>query len=207
MTVGDYATYVFSRSKTERKEAEGRLSKHLIWNTKFGLSCVCFGFLTGAYLGGKHRALQFLAENAHRLPKTVGGWYFYHKYKNYEMVNAGIKSGLRYSVKFGLIGLSFSLAESGMEYIRSREDGLNAVFGGVGSALLVSGATRLGYYKRSLQFGLGIGLVIGLMQEMTALMTGKSLKYPNETRKKWTEYETGQWIQEMAYQILYTDKE
>lgn len=39
------------------------------------------GFCTGLYQAGKRSSLVFMAENAHRRPDTVQGWYFYNKTK------------------------------------------------------------------------------------------------------------------------------
>lgn len=44
--------------------------------TAFGL-----GFLTGMYNSANKAGLVFMAENAHRRPDTVQGWYFYNKTK------------------------------------------------------------------------------------------------------------------------------
>jgi hypothetical protein len=40
-----------------------------------------FGFGTGLYQSAKRSSLVFMAENAHRRPDTVQGWYFYNKTK------------------------------------------------------------------------------------------------------------------------------
>jgi Na+(H+)/acetate symporter ActP len=74
-----------------------------------------FGFASGAYLSGRQRSLQFLAENAHRLPKTVKGWYFYHKYKQHEAIHGAYKGGLRYALRFGFVGLMYCGTEALME--------------------------------------------------------------------------------------------
>jgi hypothetical protein len=39
------------------------------------------GFCTGLYQAAKRSSLVFMAENAHRRPDTVQGWYFYNKTK------------------------------------------------------------------------------------------------------------------------------
>lgn len=38
-------------------------------------------------------SLVYLAENAHRRPETVQGWYFYNKTKYYKMLLAGFRRG------------------------------------------------------------------------------------------------------------------
>ena len=41
------------------------------------------GSLLGFIRGTRSASLKFLAENAHRPPRTLQGWYFYNKTKNY----------------------------------------------------------------------------------------------------------------------------
>jgi hypothetical protein len=54
--------------------------------------------LYSAVSGFRFRGLQFLAENAHRAPRTKGEWYFYHKTKRYQMLAAGAPSLLLQSL-------------------------------------------------------------------------------------------------------------
>src|SRR5258708_475959 len=55
--------------------------------------CASAGMALGVYRGGRMAGLRFLAENAHRAPETVKGWYFYNKTKNYRVVYGGLKEG------------------------------------------------------------------------------------------------------------------
>ncbi|GAA5977377.1 hypothetical protein JCM11641_000079 [Rhodosporidiobolus odoratus] len=64
-------------------------------------AAVVFGFTSGLVSSSKLASKQFLAENAHRLPKTVQGWYFYQKTKNYRVLYAGLKGGLRTGARLG----------------------------------------------------------------------------------------------------------
>lgn len=59
------------------------------------------GFISGLASSAQLSSLQFTAENAHRQPRTLRGWYFYQKTKNYKVIWAGVKGGLR---KGGLLG-------------------------------------------------------------------------------------------------------
>ncbi|TNY21696.1 hypothetical protein DMC30DRAFT_350148 [Rhodotorula diobovata] len=83
-------------------------------------SAFLFGFTSGLVSSSKLAAKQFLAENAHRLPTTVQGWYFYQKTKNYRVLWAGIKGGLRTGARLALwTGAFLSLEESVDAGIRS----------------------------------------------------------------------------------------
>lgn len=60
--------------------------------------------------GGRAAGLRFLAENAHNPPKTVRGWYFYNKTKNYRMMWAGLRDGTRGAVSI----VSYFISPSSM---------------------------------------------------------------------------------------------
>ncbi|OZJ01816.1 hypothetical protein BZG36_04815, partial [Bifiguratus adelaidae] len=71
-----------------------------------------WGFVAGSYIGGRQSGLQYLAENAHRLPRTVQGWYFYHKTKNYKVMYGGIKRGARYAGQTGAVVMAYATLEA-----------------------------------------------------------------------------------------------
>ncbi len=131
-----YLSYLFSLDKESRETAKTSLPHQIIWSSSFTGYSSLAGFASGAYLGARTRSHQFLAENAHRLPKLVTGWYYYHKYKNNEMTLAGIKGGIRYATRFAAISGCFSLLEVGSEkYLSNGREGLvNGVVAGLGSA-------------------------------------------------------------------------
>lgn len=105
----------------------------------------CFwGFSIGSFLGGRQAGLQYLAENAHRLPTTVQGWYFYHKTKNYRMMLGGIKRGMQYAVRTGGLCLVYGAIEAGLDDIRGEADVANSVVAGLTTGTLFS---TLGKYK------------------------------------------------------------
>jgi hypothetical protein len=60
--------------------------------------CASVGMALGFYRGGRMASLRFLAENAHRAPKTFKGWYLYNKTKNYRMMYGGLKDGVKDAV-------------------------------------------------------------------------------------------------------------
>lgn len=80
------------------------------------VSAFLFGFVSGLVTSSRLSGRQFLAENAHRLPTTVQGWYFYQKSKNYRVMFGGVKGGLRTGAKLG----SWTLAFVGMQEIVER---------------------------------------------------------------------------------------
>ncbi len=73
------------------------------------------GLSLGLMRGGRQASLQYLAENAHRQPRTVEGWYFYKKTKNYRVMWGALKEGGRESTRLGAIGLVWAGLEDGIE--------------------------------------------------------------------------------------------
>lgn len=122
------------------------------------------GFFSGFYKGIKVASLQYLTENSHRLPKNVGGWYFYHKKKNYVMLTLGVKSGFGLSVKFMAMISSFFMLEAGLDYLRNQIDFINTtisaavLFSGYGHYKQLSRYQWLQYSKRGTLFGLALGI-------------------------------------------------
>lgn len=103
-----------------------------------------FGMFDGFYRGFTNSALVYLAENSHRLPRTVGGWYFYHKRKNYVCIKNGIVSGFKFSTKLTAIGLSYFGLEVFLDEARGQVDFLNTV--------VTTGAAAFAYAKYSMFF-------------------------------------------------------
>lgn len=90
------------------------------------------GSAIGLVRGGRRASLRFLAENAHRPPKTVEGWYFYNKTKNYRVMLGGMKgAGMEGSRLCGIavcyVGLESVIGCSGLKEIGAGV-GTGAVF-------------------------------------------------------------------------------
>lgn len=101
-------------------------------------SALLAGTLIGAVRGSRKESLRFLAENAHRAPKTVQGWYFYNKTKNYKIILAGLREGGRDAARLGVTALGWVTIEEGMKRIGMPDAaeigagiGTGAIFGGV----------------------------------------------------------------------------
>lgn len=186
----NYTFYLFS-SGTDHTYAKSQLSPLVIWNTQFILGGASGGFLTSTYISAKHQSRIFFAENLHRQPRMKIGWYYYHKHKNYAMIDAGIRGGLKGALKFGGMFMGFAMIESGLERLMGKESGWCAVGAGVLSAVgvvLLGGLGRQ-YGKYAIVYGLGTGLFMGLSHETHALVFGTSIRYPLEKRITWYENE------------------
>ncbi|KAI0750694.1 hypothetical protein C8Q80DRAFT_1153496 [Daedaleopsis nitida] len=74
-------------------------------------AAVLTGITIGLFRGSRAASLRFLAENAHRTPKTVRGWYLYNKSKNYRVVLGGLKGAGADATKLGLTGVGWVALE------------------------------------------------------------------------------------------------
>ncbi|KAJ3291014.1 hypothetical protein HDU76_007336 [Blyttiomyces sp. JEL0837] len=180
--------YLTTFQDTKREESRAYLhqvSPSLVWTLQLTSLLTLSGFGSGAYISGRQRAIQFLAENAHRLPKTVKGWYFYHKYKQHEAIHAAYKGGMRYGGRFGAIALVYCGAEVAMERTLGMESWVCSMGAGSAAAFVFSLASRLNfqYGKYAILFGAGTGLGIGLLQDGYSLIYGHSIKNENLTRE------------------------
>lgn len=91
-----------------------------------------YGFMSGFYGGFKLGSLRYLALNAHRLPKTKGGWYFYHKRKNYVVLKQGLQLGFKTAAKYGFVSAGYMGLEAYIDHARGTID----AFSTIGSALI-----------------------------------------------------------------------
>ncbi|KAI8987518.1 hypothetical protein BDF20DRAFT_850689 [Mycotypha africana] len=139
-----------------------------------------WGFGIGCFLGAKQTGLQYLAENAHRLPTTVEGWYFYHKTKNYKMMLGGVKRGSKFALKTGGLCLMYGSIEAALDYARGGEaDMVNSVVAGVTTGTVFSALTKLtrASTKYSIMFGAVVGLVTGGLSDLYRFASGDAPAY------------------------------
>ncbi|KIJ19963.1 hypothetical protein PAXINDRAFT_126277 [Paxillus involutus ATCC 200175] len=126
------------------------------------VSVALMGTLIGAVRGSRRASLRFLAENAHRPPSTIRGWYLYNKTKNYRRIAAGLQEGGLNSVKLGVtalvwVGIEDGLEQCGQPWAEARELGA-----GVGTAGIFATVYRLPWRTGSRAMLLG-GVVGGGM--------------------------------------------
>ncbi|KAL2912633.1 hypothetical protein HK105_207849 [Polyrhizophydium stewartii] len=160
---------------------EASVSPHTLWTARLALGGVATGIMIGAVKGAKRRSVQFLAENAHRLPTTVGGWYFYHRHKQMAMIHTAGVEAMRQAGHFALLSGLFAVSELAVDSAIGQESFLNAAGAGAITAGLFSwlrGFTRQ-YARRAMIFGVGGGLAIGLAEQAYALTYGISVKKPS----------------------------
>lgn len=133
----------------------------------YTLSSSLLTFFLGAISGGKKTSYQFLAENAHRLPTTHQGWYFYHKTKNYRVMFGGIKSGFRYASRTMIWTLLYTGTETVLDRARGTIDCLNSTTAALSTAAIFS--WKNGFSRqltaRTIKMSALVGLSLGIMQD------------------------------------------
>lgn len=153
----------------------------------------CIGAASGLYEGIKSSSLRYLTENAHRLPTTVGGWYFYHKRKNYVMITSACRQAVISATRFSAGVSTYFLLEALLDEIRGTKDFLSsAAAGGALTYLLgyfkhMTPIQRFGYARR----GLFIGMVLGIAQDGLMNSRGGYIwyvqAYKRDREKNWDE--------------------
>jgi hypothetical protein len=96
------------------------------------------GAVIGMFRGGRRESLRYLAENAHRAPTTLQGWYFYKKTKNYRVMLGGLRGAGVDGMRLGLtavawVGLEEGMKRSGLDEVREMGAGLGT--GGLFAAI------------------------------------------------------------------------
>jgi len=129
-------------------------------------SAVIIGTVIGLTRGSRRASLRFLAENVHRPPKTVQGWYFYNKTKNYKVMLGGLKEGGRDAVRLGVTALGWVGIEEGLE--RAGWGDVREVGAAVGTAGVFCGLYRLPLRGtiRTVMLGFMIGGSMRIMRWM-----------------------------------------
>lgn len=104
-----------------------------------------WGFLLGGYQGGKLAGYQYMAERQHTPPKTVSGWYFYHKTKNYHVMLKATRSGVKTATKLAAICTGYEAIQFSSDVVLF--DGATHPFSSVLSGFITSGIfSRLGTF-------------------------------------------------------------
>ncbi|KAG0262685.1 hypothetical protein DFQ27_002203 [Actinomortierella ambigua] len=151
------------------------------------LSASFWGLVMGAAIGSRQSGMQYLAENAHRLPKNMEGWYFYHRRKNYRMMLGGLKRGTHYAFKTGGLVALYEILEASADFYRGGADVFNSVAAGVASGSIFSLINKLPRQstKHTLILGAGFGLVSGGLQDFSSFLKGNPLWYfPQSIRER-----------------------
>lgn len=106
-------------------------------------TAVFTGLILGFVRGSRAAGLRFLAENAHRAPRTVQGWYFYQKTKNYRVLLAGLKSGGLEALRLGAVAGTWVAGEEALSRVGGGLEDGKEIGTGLLTGLVFSGVYRL----------------------------------------------------------------
>jgi hypothetical protein len=104
-------------------------------------AAVIVGTVIGLMRGSRRVSLQFLAENAHRPPRTVRGWYFYQKTKNYKVMLGGLQQAGVDAMKLGASAVVWVGLEEGLEQAGLGQG--SEIGAGLGTGCVFSGICEL----------------------------------------------------------------
>jgi len=126
-----------------------------------------FGLFYGIGKGAKISSLRYLAENAHRLPRTKGTWYFFHKRKNYVVLKDGMNRGMAVGLKYGSVTALFFGIEAMVDQYSHKVSWISTTAAATGSGIIVSSLQRLPIRQvlRSVRNFTIVGALIGLIQD------------------------------------------
>jgi hypothetical protein len=113
-------------------------------------AAIIFGTTIGLFRGSRRASLRFLAENVHRPPTTVKGWYFYNKTKNYRMIMAGLKEAGADAVKLGASTAGWVCIEEGVKRLGEGFEPAKEVAAGLGTAGIFSLACAFAFTVRDI---------------------------------------------------------
>lgn len=105
------------------------------------------GTVIGAVSGSRKEGFRFLAENAHRAPTTLRGWYFYKKTKNYRMMLGGLREGGRQGLKLSATAVGWATIEESIRRFGHGFEEAAEVGAGVGSGALFGLVCEFTYWK------------------------------------------------------------
>jgi len=94
------------------------------------------GTVIGAVRGSRKEGLRFLAENAHRAPTTLQGWYFYNKTKNYRKILGGLREGGRQGLKLSATAVGWVTIEESIRRLGHGFEEVAEVGAGVGTGAM-----------------------------------------------------------------------
>lgn len=134
-----------------------------------------YGLIQGVVKGSKRASIRYLVENAHRLPKTKGTWYFFHKRKNAVLLKDGINLGIKTGLKFGIVGLSFTSIEAILDHYRNKVDAMSTVTASVivGGTLTIAKGLSRGQVLRSTAGYAVFGTVLGCAEDALGRLRAK----------------------------------
>ena len=99
-------------------------------------AAILVGTTIGLVRGSRIASLRFLAENAHRPPTTLQGWYFYNKTKNYRVMLGALKAAGSHASKLTVTAVGWIAIEEACKKVGLGD--VEEVAAGLGTAGIFS---------------------------------------------------------------------
>lgn len=105
-------------------------------------AAIVLGTTIGLFRGSRRASLRFLAENVHRPPTTVQGWYFYQKTKNYRVILGGLKGAGADALRLGTTAAAWVCFEEGATRLGEEVANFKEIIAGLGTSAVFSLACK-----------------------------------------------------------------
>lgn len=151
--------------------------------TLFGLGAGIMGGVGGMIHGWSQASLKYLAANAHRLPKSYNGWFFYHKRKSYYCTKSAMALAFTTGIRLSSFVVGIFALEAGFDYLRDgQKDWANTAMAislpGFGYAW-AKGMNKV-QAKELINKGGKLGVGFGLAQDGLQFIRGADVWYLRE---------------------------
>jgi hypothetical protein len=206
MASGEAAASAALDSESERQsqlkainEQEARKLEELRLQSRLGLPATArvflataigggYGMLSGFRSGYNVGSLQYLAENAHRMPRTKGSWYFYHKRKNYVVLKQAMIDGAKRGTRFAGMGVLYFGIEAYLDDLRGCIDFINTLTSAciVGLGYGLSNHLSRRSALRGVRTFATFGVVTGIIQDVMRFARGNDVWYLRHFNQKTT---------------------
>lgn len=149
----------------------------------FGLGAGIIGGVGGMVHGWSQASLRYLAANAHRLPKSYNGWFFYHKRKSYYCAKSAMALAFTTGMRLASFVVGIFALEAGLDWARDgQRDWANTAMAvslpGFGYAW-IKGMNRV-QARELIHKGGRIGIGLGLAQDLLQFVRGADVWYLRE---------------------------
>ncbi|GJJ07313.1 hypothetical protein Clacol_001514 [Clathrus columnatus] len=140
-------------------------------------SMMVAGSFLGMFRGGRREGLRYLAENAHRAPTTLQGWYFYNKTKQYRVMLGALKGAGADGMRLGLTAVGWVASEQLLGQVGL--DDVREIGAGISTAAFFSIAYRLPW--TAARQALFLGLLTGTTMRMLRFGVERAKAYQVDT--------------------------
>lgn len=148
-----------------------------------GMGAGIVGAFGGMVHGWSQASLKYLASNAHRLPKSYNGWFFYHKRKSYYCATSAMATAFTTGLKLGAFVIGVFGTEAALDWARNgQKDAADTAMAVCLTGFAYAWAKNMTpvQAKQLINKGGKIGLGFGLAQDGLQFVRGANVWYLND---------------------------